>query len=121
MMSRFARTAAIVVGAVALAATGIGAAVGASIIGSGVAAGAAASTATLFGVSAATFTAVGAIAGATSALLSLAAGSPKGSFGGAQTQFKVDRDAGIPVIIGRTPAAYHIAPIGLPRKMEAFR
>jgi hypothetical protein len=96
------RTAAFVIGAAALVATGIGAAVGAGLIGTAAAAGAAASSATLFGVTAATFTAVGAIAGAASAVLSLAAGTPKGSVGGSATQFKIDKDAGIPVAIGRT-------------------
>jgi hypothetical protein len=96
------RTAAFVIGAAALVATGVGAAVGAGLIGTAAAAGAAASTATLFGVTAATISAVGAIAGAASALLSLAAGSPKGSVGGSATQFKIDKDSGLPVAIGRT-------------------
>lgn len=96
------RTAAFVIGAAALVASGVGAAVGAGLIGTAAAAGAAASSATLFGVTAATFTAVGAIAGTASALLSLAAGSPKGSVGGSATQFKIDKDAGLPIAIGRT-------------------
>jgi hypothetical protein len=95
------RTAAFVVGAVALASTGVGAAVSAGLLGS-VAAGA--SAATFLGVSAATFAAVGAIAGAVGAGLSLvsAIAAPKGSVGGSATQFKIDKDAGMPVAIGRT-------------------
>lgn len=95
------RTAAFVVGAVALVATGVGAAVSAGLLGS-VAAGA--SAATFLGATAATFSAVGAIAGAVGAGLSLiaAAAAPKGSIGGSATQFKIDKDAGLPVILGRT-------------------
>jgi hypothetical protein len=96
------RTAAFVIGAAALVATGVGAAVAAGFIGTAAAAGAAASTATLFGVTAATFTAVGAVAGVAAAALTLAAGAPKGSVGGSATQFKIDKDAGQPVAIGRT-------------------
>lgn len=108
-MSKFARTAAFVVGAAALIASGVGALAGASIIGATAGAGAAAgATAGFLGVSAATFTAVGAIAGVASAALSLAAGQPKGSVGGSATQFKIDKDAGMPVIIGRSPAAHRV-------------
>jgi len=103
------RTAAFVIGAAALVATGVGAAVGAGLIGTAAAAGAAASSATLFGVTAATFTAVGAIAGAASAVLSLAAGAPKGSVGGSATQFKIDKDAGLPVALGRTYSGGNVA------------
>lgn len=92
-----------VIGAVALVASGVGALAGASIIGATAGAGAAAgATAGFLGVSAATLTAVGAIAGVASGALSIAAGSPKGSIGGNATQFKIDKDAGTPVAIGRT-------------------
>lgn len=102
-MSKTLRTAAFVIGAVALVASGAGALAGAGLIGATAGAGAAAgATAGFLGVSAATLTAVGAIAGAASAVLSLAAGTPKGSIGGSPTQFKIDKDAGLPVIIGRT-------------------
>ncbi len=103
-MAKTLRTAALVVGAAALVATGVGAAVGAGILG-GVAAGAAAGTAATFlGVSAATFASVGAIAGAVSGVLSLAsaAAMPKASVGGNATKFKIDKDAGMPVVFGRT-------------------
>lgn len=102
-MSKTLRTAAFVIGAVALVASGVGAAAGAGLIGATAGAGAAAgATAGFLGVSAATLTAVGAIAGAASAILTLAAGTPKGTIGGSATQFKIDKDAGLPVIIGRT-------------------
>jgi len=102
-MSKTLRTAAFVIGAVALVASGVGAAAGAGLIGATAGAGAAAgATAGFLGVSAATLTAVGAIAGAASAVLSLAAGTPKGSIGGSATQFKIDKDAGLPIVIGRT-------------------
>lgn len=105
---RALRTAAFVVGAAALVATGVGAAVSAGLIGS-VAAGA--TSATFLGVTAATFTAAGAIAGAVGAGLSLAAAAvaPKGSVGGSATQFKIDKDAGMPVAIGRTHSGGNVA------------
>ena len=91
------------IGAVALVASGVGAAAGAGLIGATAGAGAAAcATAGFLGVSAATLTAVGAIAGAASAVLTLAAGTPKGTIGGSATQFKIDKDAGMPVVIGRS-------------------
>ena len=101
------RTAAFVVGAAALVASGIGAAVGAGILG-GVAAGA--TTATFAGLSAATFTTIGAALSATAGALSIAAGAaaPKGTVGGNATKFKIDKEAGIPVIIGRTYSAGNV-------------
>lgn len=98
------RTAAFVVGAAALVASGVGAAVGASILG-GVAAGAAAGTAATFaGLTAATFTTIGVALSATAGVLSLvaAATAPKGTVGGNATKFKIDKEAGIPVVIGET-------------------
>jgi hypothetical protein len=92
------RTAAFVVGAVALAATGVGALGTAGLLGSAIASGGA-----IAGIAtAATLTTFGTIAGAAAAIATLAAGAPKGSVGGSATQFKIDRDAGIPVVIGRT-------------------
>ncbi len=105
------RTAAFVIGAAALVATGIGAAVGAGILG-GVAAGAAAGTAATFaGVSAAAFTTIGVALSAAAGALSLAAGaaSPKGSVGGNATKFKIDKEAGNPVAIGRTYVGGNVA------------
>lgn len=121
-MAKALRTAAFVVGVTALAATGIGAAVSAGLLGS-VAAGA--SAATFLGVTAATFTAVGAIAGAVGAGLSLAAAAaaPKGSVGGSATQFKIDKDAGLPVIIGRTYSGgnvVHRQYYGLKNSLESW-
>lgn len=92
------RTAAFVVGAVALAATGVGALGSAGLLGSAIASGGA-----IAGIAtAATLTTIGTIAGAAAALITIAAGSPKGSIGGSATQFKIDKDAGLPVAIGRT-------------------
>ncbi len=91
-MSKFARTAAIVVGAVALAATGIGAVVGATgAVG-------------FLGVSGATWTAIGSVASVGSAILSVAAGAakPKGTVGGNATKFTINKESGYPYIIGRT-------------------
>jgi len=86
------KTAAMVVGAVALVTTGVGA----------IAGGAAFAAAT--GVSLATVSAVGTVAGLASTVLS--AISPpkaaKGTVGGSQTDFKLDANAGIPYLMGRT-------------------
>ncbi len=99
-MAKALRTAALVVGAAALVASGIGAAAGASLIGATLASGAAG----FAGIAASTFTAIGAIAGAVGGVLSLAAVAvtPKGSVGGNATKFKIDKDAGIPYHIGRS-------------------
>lgn len=99
-MAKALRTAALVVGAAALVASGIGAAAGAGLIGTTLASG----VAGFAGVAASTFTAVGAIAGAVGGILSLAATAvaPKGSVGGNATKFKIDKDAGIPYHIGRS-------------------
>ena len=99
-MAKALRTAALVVGAAALVASGIGAAGAAGLLGASVAAsGSIAGIAT-----AATFTSIGAIAGAVGGALSLAAMAvtPKGSVGGNAAKFKIDKDAGIPYHIGRS-------------------
>lgn len=101
-MSKALRTAALVVGAVALVATGIGALAAPAV-------GAIGTAGTFAGISAATFTAVGAVAGAVSAGLSLAAGltakKPTVSISGNQTKFTFSLDQGIPLGLGRTAIA----------------
>ena len=89
-MAKALKTAAFVVGAVALAATGIGAAASAGLI-----------AASGFTAAAAT---VGTIASVAAAGLSIAASAvaPKGTVGGNATLFKIDKDAGLPVAIGRS-------------------
>ncbi len=99
-MAKLLKTAALVVGAVALVATGIGAAAGAGLFGAAAAAGG-----SIAGIAtAATFTTIGALAGVAASVLSLAAGAsaPKGTVGGNQTKFTIDKDSGNPVAIGRT-------------------
>ena len=102
------RTAAFVVGAVALVATGVGAAVGAVIIG-GVAAGA--TSATFLGVTAATFSAIGTLAGVAAGAISLAsiAAQPKGTVGGNPTKFTINKDSGYPYAMGRTLSGGRVA------------
>lgn len=91
------KIAALVVGAVALIATGIGAAAGAGLIGAG---------GTFLGVSAATFATIGTIASVAAAVLSAASvlltPQPKGTVGGNQTKFTIDKDSGLPYAMGRT-------------------
>jgi hypothetical protein len=91
-MAKALKTAAFVVGAVALAATGIGAAVGASGL--------------FLGVAGSTFATIGTIAGVASAVLSVAATSlapkPKGTIGGSATKFTINKESGYPYIMGRT-------------------
>jgi hypothetical protein len=102
-MAKMLRTAAIVVGVVALAATGIGLA-----IGGAAAAGAAAtaSTATFLGMSGATLMTVGAIASVASGLLSIGASlmASKIGFGseGNALSFQTNPQSGLPYAIGRT-------------------
>lgn len=93
-MAKSLRTAAIVVGAAALIATGVGAAVGAGVA---TAAGSA-------GIGTLSIATVASTASAVSAGLSLAAGvaTPKGTVGGNATKFKIDKDAGLPLVFGRT-------------------
>src|SRR3546814_8057996 len=93
------RTAAIIVGAVALVATGIGAVVGAG---------------TFLGVAGSTFAAVGTIAGAASAVLGVAANlltaKPPGSLAvGNPEDFKLDPQAPVPYVIGETATGGYIA------------
>ncbi|MBB3910829.1 Hint domain-containing protein [Sphingomonas desiccabilis] len=92
-MAKALRTAAFVVGAVALAATGVGAAVSLGAV--------AASAATATVATVATVAQVGAAA------LSIAASiaQPKGSLGGNPTEFTIDKESGIPYAIGRTYSA----------------
>ena len=99
------RTAALVVGAVALVATGIGALAGAGIIGTTVA-----GAATFAGIAASTFTTIGAIAGVVSSVISLAAGlaAKRPPLTGSQTTFNSDPSAGIPYAMGRTGIAGNI-------------
>ena len=101
-MAKALKTAAIVVGAAALVATGIGAAAGAGLLGSWAAAGGAIA----FGATGATIASIGALASAGAAVLSLAASAlskPPGSVGSASaTKFKIDKEAGQPYLMGRT-------------------
>ena len=103
-MSKILKTAALVVGAVALVATGIGAAAGAGLIGAGIG-----SAATVAGVAASTLTTIGALAGAAAGLLSIGASltakKPTAQATGSPTDFSADPDAGIPLAIGRTGTA----------------
>ncbi|MDQ2764753.1 MAG: hypothetical protein M3Y22_15150, partial [Pseudomonadota bacterium] len=89
-MAKTLRTAAFIVGVVALAATGVGAIAGAGLVVAG-------------GVTVGT---IATIASVTAGVLSIAAasisGSPKGSVGGNPSAFKIDKDAGIPIVFGRT-------------------
>jgi hypothetical protein len=84
------RTAAFVVGAVALVATGVGAAVSAGLVAASATTAAIATVATVATVAGAALT------------LAMSIAAPKGSIGGSATQFKIDKDAGLPVAIGRT-------------------
>src|SRR3546814_20832773 len=93
------RTAAIIVGAVALVATGIGAVVGAG---------------TFLGVAGSTFAAVGTIAGAASAVLGVAANlltaKPPGSLAvGHPEAFKLDPQTPVPYRIGETATGGYFA------------
>lgn len=81
------RTAAFIIGAVALVATGVGAVVGATAF--------AAAT----GVSLATVSAIGTIAGIVG---QLTAPKPKNTVQGSQTDFKLDPQASVPIQFGRT-------------------
>jgi len=96
-MSNVLKTAAIVVGAVALAATGVGAVIGSAAAASAIAG---------IGVSVST---IASVASAASAALSLATGltakKPSAEATGSQTTFSADPDAGVPLAIGRTGTA----------------
>jgi hypothetical protein len=91
------RTAAFVVGAVALVATGVGAAVSAGLIAASATTAAIATVATVATVAGAALT------------LAMSIAAPKGSIGGSATQFKIDKDAGLPVAIGRTYSGGNVA------------
>lgn len=94
------RTAAFVVGAAALVATGIGAAGAAGLLGTAVASGGA-----IAGIAtAATFTAIGTVFSVAAAVTSFALGSPKprGTMGGNPTKFTINKESGYPYAIGRT-------------------
>lgn len=95
-MSKGLRTAAMIVGGVALVATGIGAAAGAGLIGVG-----AGATASVLGVSAGALSSIGAIGGLAAAGLGALAGAPKQSYAGQVTSFKIDPNSGIPYAMGR--------------------
>jgi hypothetical protein len=90
-MAKTLRTAAFVVGAVALAATGVGLAIGAT-------------AAAYVGVAGVSISTIATAASTAAAVLSFAASAatPKGTVGGNATQFKIDKDAGMPIAIGRT-------------------
>ncbi|WP_230770717.1 hypothetical protein [Sphingomonas sp. Leaf4] len=98
-MPKALKTAALVVGAAALIATGVGAAATVGLLG------AAATTGTIAGIATATtLTTIGSLAGAASALAMAGAqvATPKGTVGGNPTKYKIDKDAGIPIVFGRT-------------------
>jgi hypothetical protein len=96
-MAKALRTAAFVVGAVALVATGVGAVVGAT-------AAAAAGSAGIGGLSIAGI-ASAAQAGAAALSIAASVAQPKGSLGGNPTEFTIDKESGIPYAIGRTYSA----------------
>jgi hypothetical protein len=104
-MAKAVRTAALVVGAVALAATGIGAAGSAGLLGAGIAGGA-----SIAGIgTAAALTSFGTIAGlagtALTAVAAVTTKAPAAVAGGSQTEFTADPQAGVPYAIGRTGTA----------------
>ncbi|VVT07382.1 hypothetical protein SPHINGO391_390044 [Sphingomonas aurantiaca] len=105
-MAKALRTAAFVVGAAALVVSGAGALAGAGLFATTLGSGAV--VAGVAGISATGLTAIGAGLAAAAGALSFAAGTPKGTIGGSATQFKIDKDSGIPIIIGRSPPAYRI-------------
>jgi hypothetical protein len=108
-MGKFAARAALVVGAVALAATGFGAAASAGLLGAGLTASAAtaATAATLATVSSiATIASVA--AGGLTLLSGLTAKKPDATAGGSQTEFSADPNAGVPYLVGRTGTAGNI-------------
>jgi hypothetical protein len=95
-MSKVLRTAAIVVGAVALVATGVGIAAGAGLFGTGLTSAVVSSVASTV----ATYATVAATALSIGATLTQKAGAP--SLGGYATKFKADPQAPIPYVVGRT-------------------
>lgn len=107
-MSKILKTAAMVVGAVALVATGIGAAAGLGAFGSVAAGTMSAATAATLG----TIATIGTIASVAAGALTIAAGltakKPTAQATGSPTQFTADPDAGIPLVVGRTGTAGNI-------------
>jgi hypothetical protein len=100
-MAKALKTAALVVGAVALVATGVGAAMGAAAAASTIVAGVA-SVATIA-------TVAGVAAGVLSLAATLTAKKPSAADAtGSQTSFSADPDAGIPAALGRTGTAGNI-------------
>ncbi|MEA3543239.1 MAG: hypothetical protein U9R77_14125 [Pseudomonadota bacterium] len=99
-MAKALRTAALVVGAVALVATGVGALAGAGLFG----AGAMGAAGTVAGVSTATIAAVGTYASLAAAVLSVgaAATAPGVSVQGSATTFTTNPQSGLPYAMGRT-------------------
>lgn len=99
-MAKTLRTAAIVVGAVALAASGVGALGTAGVLALGTAAG--------------TVATIAAVGGLVAAGLSLAASAlaPKPSIGGNPVKFKIDKESGIPIVFGRTFHGGRVDPHG---------
>tara|TARA_R110000868_G_scaffold111222_13_gene300476 strand:+ start:1452 stop:4127 length:2676 start_codon:yes stop_codon:yes gene_type:complete len=94
------KTAALVVGAVALVATGVGALASVGALG----AAAAGSAGVVAGVSVATISAIGTFAALGAAALSVAAAlaAPKPGVGGSSTTFQTNPQSGLPYAIGRT-------------------
>lgn len=106
-MAKVLKTAALVIGAVALVATGVGAAAGLAL-GTSIAGGIGAASAML---TSAIGIGIGGLA-AISAGLSVAAGllakKPTGVNGGSQTEFRADPNAGVPYAMGRTATSGNI-------------
>lgn len=102
-MSKVLKTAAIVVGAVALVATGVGA-IGAAVAGTSISAGIAG--AGVAGISVGT---LGFVASALSLGATLTAKKPTQDATGSQTTFDANPDTGIPLCIGRIGALATLA------------
>jgi hypothetical protein len=112
-VSKGLRTAALIVGVVALAATGVGALASAGVLGataSAAAAGSAAALASATGGFISAAATVASIATAAAAGLSVAAQltARPPLLGGSATRFKADKDAGLPYVIGRTATGGNI-------------
>ncbi|CAH0355318.1 hypothetical protein SPH9361_03395 [Sphingobium sp. CECT 9361] len=100
-MSKTLRTVAVIAGAVALVATGVGAAAGAGLIGT---AGATAGAATVAGISASTLATIGTIASVAATVASIGAQltAKKPPARGAVNQVLIASDAPSPYVMGRT-------------------
>lgn len=98
-MAKALRTAVLVIGAVALVATGIGAAAGAGLFG----AAAAAAGGTVAGISVATIAAIGTWASLAAGVLGVVAQltAPKPSAAGSSTSFTTNPQSGLPYAMGR--------------------